>query len=907
MAMLGPLAFVVPWALIALVLLPLLWWLLKVVPPMPRRVSFPAIRLLFGLDTDRRAAESTPLWLTLLRITLVALLILAVSHPLLNPSHRSLAPGDMLVVVDDGWASARDWPDRMTALRNLIALAERQDRMVAILTTAPRDSSAPMEHSGLLTPQDTGRLVSALVPSPWPVDRAAAAEALGDLDSVSQVFWMTDGVATDDDSRFLATLQGLGELTVMNNRQSSAALSLLSPTIEDGLLVLRARRAGLGSERYIWVAANDADGNLVARQELIFANGAGEAEAALNVPSELRNKIARLEIENEPTAAAAVLLDQRWKRPPVGLVAGGDLESQQPLLSPTYFLERALENSAQLQPATLEQLLAKPPAVIVLADIGVVPETERETLETWIDSGGVLIRFAGPVFSQESDDLVPVEIRGRERALGGAMSWASAQRIAPFDADSPFAGLLPPPDVLIDRQVLAEPTVDLTSKTWARLLDGTPLVTAEQRGDGWLGLVHTSANTQWTNLPISGLFAGMMKRLIDLSQGAGAELGNQLLPALQSLTGFGVLGPPPPTATAIGANSFDDAQPSPETPPGLYGTLDLRRTLNLGPTIESLEELVLPAETTVTGFERREEIDTRPFIFGLAALLALLEIYASMALRGLVPAFGTGTRLAAIPLLILLLAPDGARAEEQLNENGIPLAALNVRFAYIETGDSQVDRISFAGLRGLGMMLTARTSVEPGDPIAVEIETDDIMLFPLIYWAITPDQPIPSGVAKARLDAYLAAGGILVVDTRDADEEMEGVTGTGTNAARLPELLGGLNIPALMRVPAGHVLTQAYYILGGFPGRWDGGSVWVEQHPGGLNDGVSAILIGSNDWASAWALNDELQPLYPVVPGGERQREMAFRFGINLAMYAMTGNYKADAVHLPMILERIGQ
>ncbi|MBT7612898.1 MAG: DUF4159 domain-containing protein, partial [Rhodospirillaceae bacterium] len=532
---------------------------------------------------------------------------------------------------------------------------------------------------------------------------------------------------------------------------------------------------------------------------------------------------------------------------------------------------------------------------------------ERETLETWIDSGGVLIRFAGPVFSQESDDLVPVEIRGRERALGGAMSWASAQRIAPFDADSPFAGLLPPPDVLIDRQVLAEPTVDLTSKTWARLLDGTPLVTAEQRGDGWLGLVHTSANTQWTNLPISGLFAGMMKRLIDLSQGAGAELGNQLLPALQSLTGFGVLGPPPPTATAIGANSFDDAQPSPETPPGLYGTLDLRRTLNLGPTIESLEELVLPAETTVTGFERREEIDTRPFIFGLAALLALLEIYASMALRGLVPAFGTGTRLAAIPLLILLLAPDGARAEEQLNENGIPLAALNVRFAYIETGDSQVDRISFAGLRGLGMMLTARTSVEPGDPIAVEIETDDIMLFPLIYWAITPDQPIPSGVAKARLDAYLAAGGILVVDTRDADEEMEGVTGTGTNAARLPELLGGLNIPALMRVPAGHVLTQAYYILGGFPGRWDGGSVWVEQHPGGLNDGVSAILIGSNDWASAWALNDELQPLYPVVPGGERQREMAFRFGINLAMYAMTGNYKADAVHLPMILERIGQ
>jgi hypothetical protein len=346
---------------------------------------------------------------------------------------------------------------------------------------------------------------------------------------------------------------------------------------------------------------------------------------------------------------------------------------------------------------------------------------------------------------------------------------------------------------------------------------------------------------------------------------------------------------------------------SPETPPGLYGTLDLRRTLNLGATIAAPQALVAPADVAVSGFERQEETDLRPFILTLAALLALIEIYASMALRGLVPSFGTGTRLAAIPLLFLLLAPEPAETQDQLNEDGIPVAALEVRFAYVKTGDEQVDRISFAGLRGLGMILAARTSVEPGEPVGVEIETDELILYPMIYWPITEDQPVPSGAAKAKLDAYLAAGGILVVDTRDADREMEGVTGTGPNAARLPEMLGGLNIPALMRVPTGHVLAQAYYLLSGFPGRWDGGSVWVEQHPGGLNDGVSAIVIGSNDWASAWALNDQLQPLYAVVPGGERQREMAFRFGVNLVMYAMTGNYKADAVHLPAILDRIGQ
>ena len=67
------------------------------------------------------------------------------------------------------------------------------------------------------------------------------------------------------------------------------------------------------------------------------------------------------------------------------------------------------------------------------------------------------------------------------------------------------------------------------------------------------------------------------------------------------------------------------------------------------------------------------------------------------------------------------------------------------------------------------------------------------------------------------------------------------------------------------------------------------------------------MLLGSHDWAAAWARDGAGRYRFPVVPGGERQREMAFRFGVNLVMYAMTGNYKADAVHLPSILERLGQ
>jgi hypothetical protein len=103
------------------------------------------------------------------------------------------------------------------------------------------------------------------------------------------------------------------------------------------------------------------------------------------------------------------------------------------------------------------------------------------------------------------------------------------------------------------------------------------------------------------------------------------------------------------------------------------------------------------------------------------------------------------------------------------------------------------------------------------------------------------------------------------------------------------------------------VLTRSFYLLRNFPGRWDGGTLWVEPPDEHVNDGVSTLIVGSNDWAAAWAVDAEANPIYPVEPGGEAQREMAFRFGINLVMYALTGNYKADQLHVGTILQRLGQ
>ncbi|MEO0678305.1 MAG: DUF4159 domain-containing protein, partial [Pseudomonadota bacterium] len=127
-------------------------------------------------------------------------------------------------------------------------------------------------------------------------------------------------------------------------------------------------------------------------------------------------------------------------------------------------------------------------------------------------------------------------------------------------------------------------------------------------------------------------------------------------------------------------------------------------------------------------------------------------------------------------------------------------------------------------------------------------------------------------------------------------------------------------IPPLEPIPDDHVLTRAFYLLQDFPGRSMGAPVWVEAAPPdaervegmpfrNLNDGVTPVVVGGNDWASAWAIDRSGNWRYRVGSGfaGERQREISLRFGVNLIMHVLSGNYKSDQVHVPALLDRLGQ
>jgi hypothetical protein len=908
-------AFLSPWWLAGLAGLPVLWWLLRVTPPAPRRATFPAIALLLRLKPKEETPAQTPWWLLLLRLVIAALVILALAQPVINPAARFVSSGPVLIVVDDNWAAAADWTGRRTAIDRALDQAEREGRAVMVLATSPNLSGEAPRPSRLITAADARALLGALEPKPWPADRAAALAAIEAAApaQAASIFYLGDGLEDPNLAPLLERLQRVGPVTYLADPPERRARLLLAPVSEANAIAVTAARPDAGGASEGAVLARGDDGRMLARERLTFEERASQATARLTIPSELRNRIARLELEGEATAGGVALVDERWRRRPVGIVASGGSERQnQPLLADTFYLERALQPFAEVRAGDLTELLGREVSVLLLADLGRLSDPERAALDPWMRRGGVVVRFAGPRLVDADDDFVPVPLRLGGRAFGGAMTWEQPLGLAPFEAGSAFAGLEVPEDIRVRRQVLAEPSLDLAQKTWARLTDGTPLVTADKRGEGWLVMIHVTASPEWSNLPLSGLYVEMLRRLLGLAHGiAGEAGGDAVLAPVATLDAFGRLVAPFPAAAGVPARAFATQAPSARTPPGQYGTEIARRALNLGQGVAPPVALRnLPSGVLRGDYAPAREVDFKPPLLVAAFLLIALDLAIALVLRGLVAPAALWKRVAGALLLGLVFGAGAAEAQTrppqtrpELDERAALPFALQTRFAYVQTGRDDIDSVSRAGLAGLGVVLARRTAVDAGPPAGVDVERDELAFFPLLYWPIVAQVPRPSDQALARIKRYLAEGGMILFDTREAD--YIGPAGGGPAALRLREILRPLDLPRLGRIPPEHVLTKAFYLMQDFPGRVTGAPVWVEAPDARENDGVSSVIVGAHDWASAWALDAQGRPMFAAVPGGEGQREMAVRFGVNLVMYALTGNYKADQVHVDAILERL--
>ncbi|MDB3910413.1 DUF4159 domain-containing protein [Paracoccaceae bacterium] len=927
------LTFLTPWLLSALLGLPVLWLLLRAVPPAPIRRFFPGVILLLGLRDKTQISDRTPWWLLLIRMLALGLIILGLAGPLLNPQSTTIKRSDLLILLDGGWAAARDWQAHQLLLDRVLNQAARDGRPVAIarLTTP----STPVFQSA----QSWQERLPGLAPTPWVPDASKMQTALRGLnDQPFDSLWLSDGLAQTGRAALLSALQNRGDVEVIETEQTLFALE--PAKLSDGMITLHAIRLPNTVDQSVTIRAHGTDPNgrsqIISTITTAFTESATRIPVQFSLPAELRERVSRFDIVGQTSAAGVSLTGNSLLRREVALISEGADREGLELLSPLHFIAKAYAPSAELLSGDLTTLLPANPDLVVLADIAKLSTTEETALGQWVAEGGLLLRFAGPRLATSDlsrtteHPLMPVRLRAGGRTVGGAMSWGAPKSLAAFAPNSPFFGLEIPNDVRVSAQVLAQPDPSLSQRVIAMLADGTPLVTRKQSGKGQIVLFHVTANAEWSSLPLSGLFVQMLERLSQSVAGSEPDmksLQGTIWQPSQMLSAQGQLEPATRLA-GIAAEKLFDAPLSAEIRPGLYTHAKEQVARNVIGPDSRLLPAIWPNGTNLRGLSDRLETPLGGWCLILALLILLVDVLATLSLSGRLV-----STVAVLCLLTTLSSTGPACAQDDGAEARTPAtngnagaavskkawqASSELTLAYVVTGNSKVDATSKAGLDGLSQTLFARTSVEPAAPVGLDLERDMLMFYPLLYWPITAGQPTPSLKAYRKLNAFLKSGGMIVFDTRDGD-----IAGFGTsspNSLRLQKITYGIDIPALEPMPQDHVLTRAFYLLQDFPGRYTQRDIWVEAAPQAvekaagmpfrnLNDGVSPVIIGGNDWAAAWAVDAQGKQMFPIGRNASdrRQRELAYRFGINLVMHVLTGNYKSDQVHVPALLDRLGQ
>ena len=652
-----PLAFASPWVLLALGLLPVIWWLLRLTPPRPQSELFPPLAILARLIRQEETPAQSPWWLTLLRLLMTALIILAMSGPVWNPREATLAgEGPVALVIDDGWASADDWEKRRQSAEAIVTEAAADDRTIVLITTA--DSEAPAAVP--LDPDAALARLEGLEIQPLKPDHSATARRLGEAVrdfSPGSVFFLSDGLrheGSDELGNLLAEMAGQREIVMPSGGELIAMAGVRNDP--DALVGTLVRPQGADtSDIPLVVTAHDIKGLPLARTEVAFGAGEDAAAFRFDEPVELRNQAVRVAVDGIANAGAVQLLDDSFRRRVVGLVSGQSADLAQPLLSPLYYISRALSPFSDIRQGrdanvaiAVPELIQQGVSAIVLADVGNLSDETEAQLSEWLDKGGMLIRFAGPRLAAASpargpargeDTLLPVELRAGNRNLGGALSWDQPKKVAAFEPGSPFFGIEPPNEVTVSRQVLALQEPELEQKTWARLEDGTPLVTASRRKAGWLVLFHTSSDARWSNLAISGTFVEMLRRVVNQSRTNTAAAANAdiSLPPLRLLDGSGRLGAPGPKAKPLVLSEGVTPVVSVENPPGFYGTEDGFSALNLfaeGDRLTPLAPVEFAPGVATAAYAGNEAVAFRPWLLAAAAILLALDCLAVLWIAG---------------------------------------------------------------------------------------------------------------------------------------------------------------------------------------------------------------------------------------------------------------------------------
>ena len=863
--------FTYPFVLSGLILLPALWWLLRVMPPIPRNIYLPTTRFFAKIPERDATPVTTPLWLLILRTLMLAFLIIAFAHPVLNPRKESLGDTRPLhLIFDNSWASAQTWDVQKSKAEEILKTAARQDRAVLMEFTADRTEK---DQSLSRADEALARLSSA-TPRPMPNDLSFLSRKTD-----MQTVWISTGLSDDGFESASIFYADNGGLTLYMPEMRARPNILRGPE-NDGSAARIEIPTGV-ADKTVTLQGFDAKSRLRAQMNISVSGQSGGADIPDTDKKFFDKEISSLRMMGVAGAGGVWLRPLSKGSAVIGIPATVSGASNDGYEDAAFYLKRAVEKFATVEIGTIDQLLEKKVGILFLPDIAEFAPATLNALKIWIDKGGILLRFGGKRMADAPENiLTPVTLKTGLRSLTGDMTWTKPAHLAIFPETSPFAGQAVP-DVTVERQLLAQPGPELAARTWANLSDGTPFITARTQGRGMIVLVHATATPDWSDFVLSGFYVNFLKELIDLTaiQDKTAAPSRILRPVL-SLDGWGRLQSPPDTAKSILSEKFKNTIPSRDHPPGLYSDGTRTFALNIGdriPPLSIIDSVPAKVKTESLAASSMSQKDLFPYFLTFGLLLFLIDWMLLSVLRRFAPAMS-------ITLLMIFFTFSPAKAENDISRAGV------IHLACVK---SSADNLCLKAMEKISATLRERTSVETGAPVIIDPARDDLSFYPLLYWPVDTSQNIDAP-ARARISYYLSHGGMILIDTLDGAYEKENFV-PSPNVRHMRDMLSGMNIPALTPAPENFVLFRSFYLLNIRPEYALTGKFWVAEAAASGDADISPVMITGEDWMHRLA--------YPT---DAQSDEMAKRFGINLVMYALTGNYKADQIHMKAILERMG-
>jgi len=891
------------YALLGLLALPLVFFIVKLFPPTPKKFFFSSFFLINKIEKVSVTKKKFPLWLIIFRIILITLIILFFCKPYLNISENKNSTETVknyIIVADIGWSISKEW-DKFKNIVNAISIeAEKQNKKIIFYHSNSKNYNKPKVFE---TTQSINQYLNKINPVPWQFENSNFKEIIKQNNNFenNKTFFIYSKFDRKNYNEQIKDLDFIYKKVknkiLIDPVESIIYLKNVSISKESVIFeVSRHAQSKIPTEFSVRITS--INNQIVFKKKFVLEQNQTIFYFNEKFPLKVLNQIHKIEIVEQNHAGAKYYFDDYSKKKKIGLYTENTQYRENFLLSPLYYLEKSLEKDNILKVGNLDQLIKFDCSVIIIPDKGKIPKKDHLKLNNWLTKGGTIIRFASTKLANNSISFLPASnLLMAVRNLGGPLIMEEALKISPFKKTSIFHGLPVPKDITFKKQLI----IDSNNNNLliaASLSDNTPLVSLGNIEKGKVFLFHITANNDWSNLPLSSLFSEMLQRIILLSEKKITK-SVKSLSLTKEINGYGNLNNTLKNSILKDAALLKKITPSENYLPGIYENNELTVALNLSDKIvdKNFKNSFDKNYEILTNF-KKQILDLRPILIKIILFMFIIDMLISMILKSnfnFISSFYKNKNLLSLFFLLMFFLNSNVIYSENFSKDTF--------LAYVKTNDKKLNAISNSGLNTIKNLLKTRTSISPVAIIEIDIIKDPLYSIPFLYWPLPEDLIELDVKTITKIKNYLANGGMILFDVIGFSRESFNLDNNKFKSIK--DFLSSIEAADLTPIPKNHTLTKSFYLLKKFPGRWDNKNLLVENSSLELNDGVNSVILGFNDWASAWALDSNNDPLFSVVPGGERQREASYRFGINITMYALTGNYKSDQIHYKSILNRL--